>query len=1044
MEIKYPSSLSDAELAGIGPVFSFLWTNENKRSVISVSDNISLLDYSPEDFSSGKIEYSDIVYLQDLKKLDEDFAQFRKDENVSYFTTGYRILSRDGRSCKVIEKTFEVLQDGSSLLHGLIFATGSLEPEYSAVFSSEKENTCCQNIFDTIQNPLLILDNTFHVLSANRYFYELFNLGPEKTEGRLFFDLYGRNWDRPLLKSFLDRLLTENIFFDNLELECNVESLGSRTMYLSARPFEIGVGNELRILLSIEDITIQRIAETELKASEEKYSTLIEKGNDGILVIQDGILSFANSKFSQMTGIKKTDIAGQDMLSCVPMEYHRMITKRLKKVLKDKSGLRRNDEVEFLKKDGELFPAEISLSYILHEQRPSVMMAIRDISERKRAEAELKASEEKYSTLVEKGNDGIIILQDDAFKFINSKFSELIGYSREELYERAFMDNLPVDYQRMISKRIKKVLKDSRSIRRNNEVEFLKKDGELFPAEISLSFIMHEGKPSVMMAVRDISERKLAEAELKASEKKYSTLVEEGNDGIIVVQDNILVFANMKFCEITGFSRTEILYRQFEDFLVLEYKRLVMNKFKRSLEKNRKVTLKYEIELVSKTGKSTPAEINSSIIDHEGRPAIMAIIRDTTDQKEKEKELLDLIEVQKVLETVIKSSPAVVFFWKPFEDWRVEFVSENISQFGYEAGALMSGKVLYGDIVHPSDMERLTMEYDLFSGEDHLSFEYRILTKAGEVRWVDERSVIKRDAEGNVQYIQGIIVDITERKNVKNFMQIGSDMGMLFSPLGDVGDMFSQLVEFTTQMDNLDSGALYLVDDTSGDMNMVAHSGLSSEFVKGTRHYGGKSIHARLFKIEYPLYTRYYELTSMIPGDKLSYEGLEATALIPIRYGMELVAILMLASHSTYSVPFEVRDSLETLASQMGPVIGRMREQADVQRNIRNLQIIFESMEDLVFMMDNDGCILYANPYACKRLAYSEKELIGMNLLNLYPQKKFLEAASELKDILGGKAHVCKIPFESSVQEMINVEMRCSKGQLNGNPITICVSRENK
>ncbi|WP_164997756.1 PAS domain S-box protein [Methanolobus psychrotolerans] len=1034
-----PSCLRDAELISVGPVFSIIWDNKDTRSVLSISDNISHLGYSPADLICGKINYSDIVYSQDLEKLNEDLGQFQKDHKKSYFSTGYRIQANDGRICEVIEKTFKILQDGSGLLHGLVFVTRNPGSKYAII---EQENNYCKHIVDSIQNSLLILDNTLHVLSANRYFYEIFKTFPEKIEGRLFFDIYGRNWDRPQLKLFLERLLVDNIFFDNLEIDCNVEDLGSRTMRFAGRILDIGMDSNRHILLSIEDITVQRKAEMELKAFEEKYSTLVEKGNDGIIIIYDETLSFVNSKFSQMTDFNKNDINGRNLLSLVPLEYHRMISKRLKKVLKDKRGIRRNDEIEFLKMDGTAFPAEISISYILHEYRPSVMMAVRDISERKKTEAELKASEEKYSTLVEKGNDGIIIIQDEIFKFANSKFSELTGYSREELQENEFMDHVPIDYQRMISKRIKKVLKDRHSIRRNNEIEFIKKNGDAFPAEISLSFIVHEEKPSVMMAVRDISERKLAEAEIKASEKKYSTLVEEGNDGIIVVQDEVLVFANMKFCEITGFSRAEILHRSFEDFLSLEYKRLVMNKFKRSLEKNRKASLKYEIEFVSKEGKNTPAEINSSIIDHEGRPAIMAIIRDITDQKQKEKELLELIEVQKVLETVIKSSPAVVFFWKPDEEWRVEFVSENISQFGYEADELMSGKVLYGDIIHPSDMERLTLEYDIFSGEDNLSFEYRILTKSGEVRWVDERSVLKRDAEGNLQYIQGIIVDITERKNVKNFMQIGSDMGILFSPLGDVGDMFSQLVEFTSQMDNLDCGALYLVDEMTGDMNIVAHSGLSSDFIKSTRHYGGKSIHSRLLKTEYPLYTRYYELMSMTPGDKLSYEGLEATALIPVRYGMEPVAILMLASHSAYEVPFDVRESLEAIASQIGPVIGRMREQADVQRDIRNLQVIFESMTDLVFMLDNDGCILYANPYSCKRLGYSENEVVSMSFLNLYPQKRFLEAASVLKDILSGKAHVCTIPFESSSKEIISVEMRCSLGQLNENPVTICVSRE--
>jgi PAS domain S-box-containing protein len=126
----------------------------------------------------------------------------------------------------------------------------------------------------------------------------------------------------------------------------------------------------------------------------------------------------------------------------------------------------------------------------------------------------------------------------------------------------------------------------------------------------------------------------------------------------------------------------------------------------------------------------------------------------------------------------------------------------------------------------------------------------------------------------------------------------------------------------------------------------------------------------------------------------------------------------------------------------MGPVIGRMREQADVQKNIRSLQVIFESMEDMVFMLDSDGCISYANPHSYERLAYPENELIGMNLINIYPQKMLLEAASELKDILEGREHVCRIPFESSSGEIIPVEMRCSLGQLDDDTITICVSRE--
>jgi PAS domain S-box-containing protein len=594
----------------------------------------------------------------------------------------------------------------------------------------------------------------------------------------------------------------------------------------------------------------------------------------------------------------------------------------------------------------------------------------------------------------------------------------------------------------MLSGRLRKVLKDMRSLRHNNEVEFVTKSGALLPAEIGLSFISHEGQPSVMINIRDISDRKRAEAELRDSEKKYSTLVEKGNDGIIIVQDEVLVFSNMKFCEISGFSKEELLRRPFEDFLQADYKRVVMKRFRRSLEKNRDTPMKYEVELLSKEGINTPAEINSSVIEHDGKLAVMAIIRDITHLKNKEKKLLELIEVQKIMESVIKSSPAVIFFWKPEDDWPVEFVSENISQFGYDAKDFISGKLQYGDVVHPSDISRLSTETEQWSRDvENLSYEYRILTRSGEVRWVDERSVVKRDPDGNVQYVQGIVVDITERKNVKNFMHIVSDPEEIFTPVGDPGEMFDQLLEFATQVENMDSGALYLIDESTGDLNLVAHKGFSPEFIKSIRHHPTGSIHKRVMMTEYPLYTRYYELNSMIPGNKPINERLEATAIIPVKHSDEVVAILMLASHSSFEIPFNARSTLETIAAQVGPMIMRIRGQVDIHKDMRNLKVIFETIQEILFVIDNNGCILYVNPFACRCFEHTEEELKGMNILKLHPQNKLLEAAPVIADMISGRLSMHNIPFEARSKKLIPAQTRCTLGQLDGKSVVICLSR---
>jgi PAS domain S-box-containing protein len=99
----------------------------------------------------------------------------------------------------------------------------------------------------------------------------------------------------------------------------------------------------------------------------------------------------------------------------------------------------------------------------------------------------------------------------------------------------------------------------------------------------------------------------------------------------------------------------------------------------------------------------------------------------------------------------------------------MEFVSKNVAQFGYTVEDFLSGRLPYASIVHPEDMERIAMEVQKHAenGDERFQQEYRILTKNGAVRWIDDRTVIERDRDGRVTHYQGIIIDITERKKVE-------------------------------------------------------------------------------------------------------------------------------------------------------------------------------------------------------------------------------------------------------------------------------------
>uniref|UniRef100_UPI0035665258 diguanylate cyclase domain-containing protein n=1 Tax=Guyparkeria sp. TaxID=2035736 RepID=UPI0035665258 len=115
---------------------------------------------------------------------------------------------------------------------------------------------------------------------------------------------------------------------------------------------------------------------------------------------------------------------------------------------------------------------------------------------------------------------------------------------------------------------------------------------------------------------------------------------------------------------------------------------------------------------------------------------------------------------------VIDASPVVLFRWQPEPGWPVEYVSGNVRRWGYEAEALMAGDVPFADIIHPDDLPRLEVERSsqLAAGSDVYRQEYRIHRPGDDYFWVEGLSRLIRDDAGGVRHIEGVITDITDRR----------------------------------------------------------------------------------------------------------------------------------------------------------------------------------------------------------------------------------------------------------------------------------------
>ncbi len=434
-------------------------------------------------------------------------------------------------------------------------------------------------------------------------------------------------------------------------------------------------GKPYRMLGTDTDITDRKLAMEALLESKEKYRLVVENAHDGIVVIQDGMLRFANRGASYFSGYSIDELTSRPFMEFVYPDDRKMAMAYHLRRLKDEKV----PEIYVLRvidKNGKIRWIETGGVTITWEGRPATLNFLRDITERKRAEDELRKhryhleelvkertaelkeanrqlerelterkqteqalqeSEERYRHLVELSPDGICIHAEGKVVFANTAGVKLMGATNaEELIGKQILDIVHPDYREIVKKRVLQVL-EKRTRAPFIEEKFIRLNGTILDVEVAAIPFNYKGKPAVQIVARDIIDRKRAEEALRESEKRFRDLFDDAPIGYHELDiEGRIIQVNRTELDMLGYTEEEMLGRHVWEFIVESEKS--QQTFKAKKAGVMPPDKAYERTFRRKGGTEVPVLVENRLLkNEEGRfVGIRTTIQDVTRRKKAE------------------------------------------------------------------------------------------------------------------------------------------------------------------------------------------------------------------------------------------------------------------------------------------------------------------------------------------------------------------------------------------------------------------------
>jgi PAS domain S-box-containing protein len=511
---------------------------------------------------------------------------------------------------------------------------------------------------------------------------------------------------------------------------------------------------------------LKRIRE-KANQDEEIFNIMYNSLNDALFISElgdDGTLG----KFIHVndTACRRLGYTREELLSKTPADINsdRMrpfLGSSIKEILRNKSLV---FETEHVTHDGSILQVELSTTLTSIRGKILLNTIARDIADRKQSEKMLKNVEQRFFSLFENSLDAILLTSPDGtIQAVNPAACLMFGRTQEEILglgRDGIVDLNDPRLKKLLEKRAKTGLA-------SGELNCIRKDGSIFPAEISSSvYTDTNGIPRSSMIIRDITKRKEAEEKLRLSEEKFNKAFNNSPDAIVITRaaDGMIIEVNEALLKLSGYLPDEV------NGLTTMAIRLWSVKSERDryilLLKANGTVRDFETKLRTKSGSLRDVVISAELFTVNGERLIIGIIRDVTESRATQTALR---ESEERLRLSTELANVAV--------WEYDFKTNSMSRS-------QNHDRLYGlarqddwnfdtflTAIHPDDRENSNntiLDSVSPGGSDRYSFDFRVIHPDMTIHWLNViGEVIVRDDKGAGIIVRGCLIDVTERKNAE-------------------------------------------------------------------------------------------------------------------------------------------------------------------------------------------------------------------------------------------------------------------------------------